>query len=415
MSALHRALSTARFAAVVLACLLTVVPFAYASDASRDIIGGRTVGSDAARAESAPRVAMPSGVLWTGDGRALWERDPHAERAMASTTKIMTALVVLESADLADTVVVSAAAARVGEAGVGLYAGQRITVGELLEAMLVRSGNDASVALAEHVAGSVDGFVGLMNDKARSLGLEQTAFTNPHGLDAAGHHTSAADLATLSAIAMADERFASAVRIPRVTLTRADGTRVTYENSNKLLTDYAGATGVKTGWTSKAGYCVVASAERNGISLLAVVLGGTSEDDRFDQAKTLFDWAYAHYAMTAVSSAEETAALVAVSDYLDTTVAAVVAESVTVPVFDLDGDLSARVDALPEVDAPVVVGQRLGTLTVMQGERLLAQVPLVAAHDVPAPDLWEGAGIWFTRLWRSVFGGQMVAAPVAVM
>ena len=411
----QRRVPSTTLAAVGITLLLLSTPVAHAADRSADLISGRPIGDDATLAEAAPRVDMPAGVLWTGDGRSLWEREPRAERAMASTTKIMTALVVLENTELTDTVVVSATAARVGEAGVGLYAGQRITVGDLLEAMLVRSGNDASVALAEHVAGSVDAFVALMNEKARSLGLEQTAFTNPHGLDAPGHHTSAADLATLSAIAMSDGRFASAVRVPRVSITRADGTRVTYENSNRLLIDYPGATGVKTGWTNKAGYCVVASAERNGIPLLAVVLGGKSEDDRFEQAKTLLDWGYAHYAMTAVSSAEETAALVAVSDYLDVTVAALVADSVEVPVFDLDGEIHTRVDVLSEVEAPVAAGQRLGTLTVMQGERLLAQVPLVAAHDVPVPDFWEGAGIWFTRLWRSVFGGPLVAAPVAVM
>lgn len=333
---------------------------------------------------------------------------------MASTTKIMTALVVLDRADPTDMVTVSSRAASVGESEAGLVAGGSYTVQRLLEATLVRSGNDAATALAEHVGGDVDGFVALMNAKAAELGLTHTAYTNPHGLDEPGHHTSAADLATLSTIAMADPRFASIVGMERVEV--ANGSRTTaFDTSNKLIGRYEGATGVKTGWTNDAGYCLVASAQRGAISFVAVVLGTSSEDDRFEQAEELLDWGFAHYAETQVASAEATAALVPVTDWLDRSVAAVVAESAVIPVFDLDGEVVSRVDMLPEVDAPVVAGQRLGTLTVVQGDRLLAQVPVVAAEDVPAPDAWEAVGIWFTRLWRTVFGGELQAPAVPVM
>lgn len=377
-------------------------------------IGGIVIEEDATLAGAAPGVAMPAGVLRTGDGRTLWDREADAERAMASTTKIMTALVVLDAADPMDVVTVSSRAASVGESEAGLVAGQSYTVQRLLEAMLVHSGNDAATALAEHVGGDVDGFVALMNEKAAELGLTHTAYTNPHGLDEPGHHTSAADLATLSTLAMADPRFASIVGMERVDVTT--GTKVTaFETSNKLIGSYEGATGVKTGWTNDAGYCLVASARRGAISFVAVVLGTSSEDERFDQAEELLDWGFAHYAETQVASAETTAAMVPVTDWLDRTVTAVVAEDAIVPVFDLDGEVVSRVDMLPEVDAPVEAGQRLGTLTVVQGERLLAQVPVVAADDVPAPDVWEAAGIWFTRLWRTVFGGELQAPAVPVM
>lgn len=398
-----------------LAIALLVAPSAWASSAETDRIGGLSVAGDPALASVTPEVSIPAGVLWTGDGRPLWERDADARRAMASTTKLMTALVVLDSADLEEVVTVSRRAASVGEAGVELVAGQKMTVREMLEATLVRSGNDAAFALAEHVAGSVEAFVQRMNDKAAELGLDDTAFDNPHGLDAVGHYTSASDLATLATVVMADERFAAMVTQPSVSVRGTGGSVKVYENSNKLLDSYAGATGVKTGWTSKAGYCVVASAEREEVGLIAVVLGAASEDDRFDQARTLLDWGFDHYALTPVSSAEETAALVSVTDYLDRTVAARVAQTVSVPVFDLDGEVTSRIDVIEEVVAPVVAGQRLGTLTVVQGDRLLAQVALVAAADVPAPDLWESIGIWFTRLWRTLFGGERVAEPVFVM
>jgi len=244
--------------------------------------------------------------------------------------------------------------------------GQKLTVGELLEAMLVRSANDAAYALAEHVAGSVEEFVTLMNEKAAGLGLAHTSFANPHGLDAPEHYTSAEDLATLASIAMADQRFADIVSQPSVTVLGADGLK-RYDNSNKLLGSYEGADGVKTGWTNKAGYCVVASATRGEVGLIAVVLGTDDENERFSEARTLLDWGFEHYAVTRVATAETTAALVPVSDYLDRTVTAVVAEDAAVPVFDLEGDVSSSVDFVGDVDAPVTRGQRLGTLTVVRG------------------------------------------------
>lgn len=369
---------------------------------------------DAALAAAAPAVQPAAGVLRTTDGRTLWDADPDAERAMASTTKIMTAVVVLDHAQLSDPVTISPMASVVGESGANLVAGDTLTVGQLLEAMLVHSANDAAYALAEHVGGNVADFVVMMNGKAAELGLSHTSFTNPHGLDAQGHHTSAADLATLTTVAMADPRFASIVKMPEVSVTTG-GRTTKYESSNTLLKTYPGATGVKTGWTNDAGYCLVASAERNGIGLIAVVLGTDSEDARFVAAARLLDWGFAHYAVRTVASVETTAALVPVTDYLDRTVPAVVGQSASAAVFDLDGEVTTRVDVQPEVDAPVKAGDRLGTLSVVQGSRLLAQVPLVAAADVPEPGVPEAVGIWFTRVWRTLFGGRTQAESVPVM
>jgi D-alanyl-D-alanine carboxypeptidase (penicillin-binding protein 5/6) len=398
-------------AVVALAALVASPRQAVAAD---DLIGEVRVSQDPALASAAPEVSMPAGVLWTTDGRVLWERSADDQRAMASTTKIMTALVVLDSADLDDIVTVSERAARVGEAGVDLAAGQRLTVRELLEATLVRSANDAAFALAEHSAGSVERFVTRMNEKAQALGLEDTSFANPHGLDAPGHHTSARDLATLARVAMEDPRFAGMVAMPAVTVTGGAITK-RYENSNKLVGSYSGATGVKTGWTNKAGYCVVASAQRNDIGLLSVVLGAGSEDDRFDQAKILLDWGFEHYAVQQLSSAEETVALVPVPDYLNRTVPAIVAETVKMPVFDLAGDVVWHVDVRESAPAPVAVGQPLGTLTVVQGDQVLAQVPILAAEDVPAPDLLDSIAIWFKRAWLSLSGGPIAQPAVRLM
>ncbi|MBN2821805.1 MAG: D-alanyl-D-alanine carboxypeptidase [Coriobacteriia bacterium] len=401
-------------ALVLIAALCAPLP-AWASVANTDIIGTVAVGDSPELAAAAPDLDIPAGVLRTFDGQVLWSRNDDAERAMASTTKIMTAVVVLENVEnLDETIVVPAKAVRIGESAVGIQAGEQLTIRELLAAMLVHSANEAAMALALYTGKTLEGFAELMNEKAASLGLEHSHFVNPHGLDESGHYTSASDLATLATYAMKDPVFREMVGLEQTRIPGPDGQR-TIETSNKLLGSYEGATGIKTGWTDDAGYCLVASAERDGVELIAVVLGATSESERFAEAKRLLDWGLSHYGMQAVSSAESSAALVPVSDYLDRTVMAVVGESVTLPVFDLEGEMTSSVDVVSAVDAPVRTGDRLGTLNIRQGERLLAQVPLLAAEDVAEPDVWDSITIWVTRAWRGIFGGQSQASPVTYM
>lgn len=388
---------------------------ASASVAVTDTLGTVQVADEPALAALAPDLDMPAGILRTVDGRVLWSREPDAERAMASTTKIMTAVVVLEQVEnLDEVIIVPAKAVRVGESGVGIKAGEQQSVRDLLAAMLVHSANEAAMALALYVGETEEGFAELMNQKAEALSLTHSHFTNPHGLDEEGHHTSAADLAVLAEYALRNPVFAEMVASRVIRIPGPEGQRK-IETSNKLLDRYEGATGVKTGWTDDAGYCLVASAERDGIGLIAVVLGAESEMDRFYQAEDLLDWGYAHYAMRTVSSQDTTAALVPVSDFLDVTVRTVVASTTVIPVFDIEGEVTASVDMLAEVEAPVARGDRLGTLNIRQGQNLLAQVPIVAAEDVAAPDLWGRITIWITRAWRGLFGGQRQAEPVSIM
>lgn len=374
-----------------------------------DMVGGVAI-EDAAPEVSAaaPDVPLKAGVVVAPDGRELWSRDPDTRRAMASTTKIMTAVVVLENARLDDLVTVSPGATAVGESASGLSAGDTITVDKMLEALLVKSGNDASVVLAEHVAGSVDAFVELMNAKAEQLGLNDTRYQNPHGLDETNHFTSAHDLGVLARYAMGIEEFRRIVALPETIVTGRKGDQV-LESSNLLLGEFAGANGIKTGWTNKAGYCLVASAERGGVELIAVVLGSRNEDSRFDEAADLLEWGFSHYGYQTLASAEETLGAVAVSDYLDVSVGAVLADDVSAPVFDLDGDIARAVALAPLVSAPVKQGDRIGTLTLTQGDRLLAQVPVVAATDVAEPGMFERVWIAVVRAWRALFGEPVPA------
>lgn len=401
---------------VVLVALIAFMPErALGEVRPSDTLGETPVSSSKTLGAIAPDVTLPAGILETADGELLWARVQDEERSMASTTKIMTAIVVMDSGvQLDERVTVPPEAAKVGEAGVGLVPGQGLTVRQLLEAMLVHSGNDAAITLAVHVSGSLDAFVEAMNAKAIELDLRNSTFTNPHGLDEAGHHTSAADLATMARYAMRNQVFRDIVRMKEVRIPAGSSTR-RFDASNLLLGTYTGATGIKTGWTSDAGYCLVASAERGGIELYTVVLGTKTENARFVQAKRLLDWGFAHYAVRQVTSAEQTASIVAVTDYLDRTVPALVAETTSTAVYDIRGPVTVQADVIGEVAAPVVKGQRLGTLTVKQGGRLLAQVPIVAAQAVPVPTFWEGVQIGATRFWRQLFGGALKAVPVTVM
>jgi D-alanyl-D-alanine carboxypeptidase (penicillin-binding protein 5/6) len=391
-------------AAVILliATLLLATPtFAAVLDA--DVVGGAAVSSRPGLRGGAPDLYIPSGELATSDGRQLWARDPGARRAMASTTKIMTAVVVLENAALEEVVTVHKADVKVGESGMGLRVGEELTVRQLLEGMLIQSGNDAATALAMHVGGSVEGFVAMMNAKAATLDLAGTRYMNPHGLDVPGHYTTAQDLTSLSRYAMRIPEFR---RIVGTLTERVSTRRYTHKlaNSNLMLKHYAGANGVKTGWTDEAGYCVIVSARRGEIELYATVLGAASEEGRFGQATRLLDWGFAHYRPTEVARRGERTGNVKVTDYLERTAPTAAAESTTVALFDLAGPVRRRIDLLPEIAAPVAVGQRLGTMSVYQGDRLLAQVPVVSTRAVPVPTIWQRIMFFFARIWRGIFG-----------
>lgn len=368
-----------------------------------DVVGDRAVGSDATLRRGAPDLACPAGILETADGTVLWAREADDRRAMASTTKIMTAVVVLEHARLDEVVTVRRSGARVGESGVGLRAGERVSVRDLLEAMLIHSGNDAAAALAEHVSGSAAAFVRLMNEKARQLDLRRTRYTNPHGLDEPGHHTSAEDLAALSRYAMRDAEFRRIVSSVSATMPAPGGGTRRLETSNLLLGEYDGLVGVKTGWTDEAGYCLVSAARRDGVELYGVVLGARSEGSRFRQTVALLDWGFEHYRWRQVTTEGVVVGKVAASDWIDVSVPARVSESTAVPFFDLAGPTGSRVSLPKGVRSPVSLGQTLGTLTVSQGGRLLVQVPLEAGRQVERPT-WPQR-MWFAmvRAWRVVF------------
>ncbi|HEY5684735.1 MAG TPA: D-alanyl-D-alanine carboxypeptidase family protein [Acidimicrobiia bacterium] len=241
-----------------------------------------------------PEVTAGSWVLFDQSvGVELGVLGGDDERSMASTTKIMSALVAYELVQAGQRTIVSTRADRVGEAELGLVAGESIELRPLIDGLLIRSGNDAAIAVAEAIGGSVEGFVALMNQRAADMALAHTSFANPHGLDQPGHYSSARDLLTMAVTAMDDPRFAQAVATRRIRLPDApDGTERILETTNRLLFDYPGAIGVKTGYTLSAGLVLVAAAERDGRRLYAVVMGSEGEGGHFEDARRLLDYGF---------------------------------------------------------------------------------------------------------------------------
>jgi serine-type D-Ala-D-Ala carboxypeptidase (penicillin-binding protein 5/6) len=241
------------------------------------------------RAASAVLMDANSGVV-------LYERFPDEARPPASVTKILTALVILEHGHLTDTVTVSSAAARTGGHRLGLRAGQRISLDDLLAAILIRSANDAAVAAAEHVGGGLGGFVALMNDKAATIGMTNSRFSNPHGLDEPFHYTTARDMAMLTRVALDNPTFAELVRTRQARLTVWNPGRRNFVpqarfvlSHNRLLGQLEGADGVKTGYTDSAGRCLVASASRGTSRMIAVLL---NDPRRWTDAAMLLEYGF---------------------------------------------------------------------------------------------------------------------------
>lgn len=249
-----------------------------------------------------PNVSARAAILVEAStGTILYARSEHEIREPASITKIMTAIVAIERGDLADIVQVSAGAARVGGSSLGLVAGQRYKLEELIRATMLRSGNDGATAVAEHVGGSVAGFVALMNARAVSMGLKRTRFANPHGLSSPGHYSTAYDIALMCIWGFRLRKFADIVGCPELWSSPLAGgqPRLAY-STNRLLWSLQGADGVKTGTTSKAGHCLAASATRDGLQFIAVVLRSGA---RFSDASALLEYGFANFVRVDIAKA----------------------------------------------------------------------------------------------------------------
>ena len=320
-------------------------------------------------------------------GQVLYEQNPHERLAPASVTKVMTMLLIMEAIDSgkiqwSDTVTTSEAAAAKGGSQIYLKVGETMTVVDMVKSIAVSSANDCACAMAEHLAGSEAAFVELMNQRAKELGMNDTHFVNCTGLDddekAKEHLTSAYDIALMSRELMKNHP-----DIKKFTTIWMDTVRdgaFGLANTNKLVRFYPGATGLKTGFTSGAGYCLSATAERDGLGLIAVVMGADSSQERFAACKSMLDYGFANYALV---SPEMTEGTVPVKLGVSDTVKAVPAENVQLLVDKAQANqVLVKTELEEQVAAPVSKGQRLGMLTVQVGDQVIKQVPMVAETGV---------------------------------
>ncbi len=249
----------------------------------------------AQQSSSQPVIQSRAAIVVDGEtGRVLWAKNVHDRRSPASLTKMLSALLVLKNSGGQELVTVSRQASRMTGSSVGLLPDERVSVQNMLLGMFYRSGNDAAVALAEHVGGSVEGFARLMNAKAQSVGMTNSRFANPHGLDEAKHYSTAYDLALLTRVVLQNPSFAQMARGNYVKVRWGDEMRDLW-NINSFLWRYNGATGVKTGYTSRAGYCLAASTQQGNTTLILVLLGAQTSNQRWNDAIRVLDYAFANY------------------------------------------------------------------------------------------------------------------------
>ena len=349
------------------------------------LMGVFPVAAQAAAPEAAGKSAL---LMDAATGTVLYEKNAHEPLAPASVTKVMTMLLIMEAIDGSricwdDMVTASEAAAAKGGSQVYLKVGETMSVEEMVKSIAVSSANDCACAMAEHIAGSESAFVDLMNERAEELGMQDTHFVNCTGLDdsedAKDHKTSAYDIALMSR-----ELLTNHPDIKKYTTIWMDTVRngaFGLSNTNKLVRFYNGATGLKTGFTSAAGYCLSASAQREDLELIAVVMGCETSAERFTACKSLLDYGFANYAVIVPQIPE--AAAIPVKLGVRDSVAAVPSEQSAILIDKAQKSLVSYQTTLEEsVTAPVSKGQRLGTLSIMAGEQILAQIPLVAEEAV---------------------------------
>ena len=350
-------------------------------------------------------VKAPSAILIEqSSGTVLFEKDAAVRRRPASVTKVMTLLLVMEALDSGqiswdDTVIASAEAVKKGGSQIYLSEGEAMPLRDMVKAVVVSSANDCACALAEHVAGSESAFVEKMNERARELNMTDTHFVNCTGLDdgpaGAEHLTTAADIAIMSRELLKHDEIREFTTIWMDTVR--DG-EFGLSNTNKLVRFYEGTTGLKTGYTSAAGHCISASAMRDGMELIAVVMAAPSSADRFSDAKAMLNYGFANYAVYTPAMEQPISAVPVV---LGT------AEAVTPRLADdapilMEKAKKSTVSCVTELDesviAPVAEGQPIGTLTVRAGDETLAVRPLVAAFRVPRLSWWQVTAKLFSQI-----------------
>ncbi|NLV35125.1 MAG: D-alanyl-D-alanine carboxypeptidase [Clostridiaceae bacterium] len=322
--------------------------------------------------------AQAAVVVEESSGRVLYEKNANQKRSIASTTKIMTAIVALENADVDEEVIISKRAAGIGGSAIGLQSGQKFTLREMLYALLMASANDAAIAIAEHIGGTVEDFSKMMNIKAASLGMDRSNFVSPHGLDRDNQYSTAYDMALITIEALKNPLFAEIV-----------STKSSYipghnlYNTNELLGSCPGVDGVKTGYTGKAGRCLVTTVKRGDMRLISVVLGSPTNTARANASRDLIDYCYESFSMHKLLNAGDVYAEVPVYRGIEGCVSLKADENIVMPLSKAEVEILKMNRSVPELlNAPVYAGTDTGFIEYEVSGRVLAGSILKVSKDI---------------------------------
>ncbi|MHB0979355.1 MAG: D-alanyl-D-alanine carboxypeptidase family protein [Thermoleophilia bacterium] len=350
----------------------------------------------------APPVIGGAGAILINmdDGRVLFEKNVDARHSIASTTKIMTGILALETIAPDRVITASQKAANAGESEIWLEPGEQLAARDLFKALMVRSANDAAVALAESSAGSVEAFVQAMNAKATELGLTNTHFANPHGLEAKEHYSSARDLATLARYAMQNEEFRKLVATEKVKIPwpGREYDRV-LENRNSLIGSVPFVTGIKTGYTGKAGFCLVGSGSRDGVSLVSVILGEVNKDAVNTDTVALLEYGFSLYRQVSLMEKGVPVAQLDVPYHFGEKLTLSTDRKLVRTVFATD-PITKTVTVQEQLTLPVAEGSPLGKVTFEVAGAVAGEVDLVAERSIETPTLQ----VKLRYIWDSMMG-----------
>ena len=356
------------------------------------IIAAAPISAEAEEIQAPDVKALGAVLMDEKSGRVLWEKNGYEPLANASTTKIMTCILAIESGKLDETVTASKNAAVQPKTRMGLSEGEQLKLKDLLYALMLQSSNDAAVAIAEHVGGSVEAFCDMMDSKAKELGAVDTDFETPTGLDSGEHHSTAYDMALIACYALKNDEFKEIINTRQAEI-KSDRCTYTIINKNRLLNEYDGAIGVKTGFTGKAGNCFVGAAQRDGMTLVSVVLGSgwgsVGKERKWRDTKNILNYGFDNYKYYDICMEGDFIDSLPVNNSYGRSVKVNTAETINLPLNQAERE-SLYVDVkLPEMlEAPVMQGEEVGRLVFKtDAETVLAECPIIAENGVNKKDV----------------------------
>ena len=336
------------------------------------------------KAHATPNISAKNAIaIEASTGRIIYEKDANTKVPMASTTKIMTAIVALEQNLPTDTVVVSNNAAWTGGSNVALKKDDEIQLSELMYGLMLNSGNDAAVAIAEHTSGTVEEFAKLMNQKAKEIGAFSTNFVTPHGLDSKDHYSTAYDMAIITKYALENPTIQKLVSTSHYTMKFKNGKTKQLSNTNPLLSFYQGANGVKTGYTGLAGKCLVASAKRNDLEIIAVILGSPSSKARINDSVKILDYCFNNYKLYDLKELYPLNFSIKIKKGIKPSIKPIYESSLLLPLNENEkANITVRKIIKENIIAPLKINESLGTIQFILGQDVIGEINILAPYQV---------------------------------